>query len=162
MDGDKLKTPKAALRGKMEPLLSHPEDDVSENGDDSFQGQKSTIATISTNLRKSLFGAVKRTRSKSESNGAASMSPLVRFFTIGNFITQAITYSAPNLLPYMVVAYQGHESIYNNMNRMYNLGQMIGSVFFRFVPSYSPQELHIFFCFIVFSSTFAMICISSA
>merc|ERR1711957_78545 len=46
-------------------------------------------------------------------------------------------------------------------NRMYNFGQMFGSIFFLAVPSYTPQGLEILSCFIFFGVTVVAVAIGS-
>lgn len=93
--------------------------------------------------------------------GRKGSTPMVRKMTLGYLLTQAVSYSVPNIMPYMASAYHGHLAIYIRMNRMYLAGQMLGAVFFLVVPSYTPQESHIRLSFIVFVSVNLIILITS-
>lgn len=77
------------------------------------------------------------------------------------FIASGMMYTVPNVFPYMVEAYKKHDTIYNSMNQMYNLGQMVGSGFFLLVPSFTPQEWQFVLGLIVFLSACAICCLGA-
>eukprot|EP00930_Biecheleria_cincta_P003864 TRINITY_DN104776_c0_g1_i1.p1 TRINITY_DN104776_c0_g1~~TRINITY_DN104776_c0_g1_i1.p1 ORF type:complete len:872 (+),score=90.60 TRINITY_DN104776_c0_g1_i1:40-2655(+) len=149
----RMRTPKVHLKGIEEALLDY-ESSEDEEGEGNLLGEK--VAQLS-------IWCKKLTKSLCKTKDADMGSPsLVRFFTLGYLITQAISYSVPNIMPFMASAYRDHLAIYARMNRMYICGQMLGAVFFLVVPSYKPQKSHIRLSFVVFIATNLIIVVSAA
>lgn len=85
---------------------------------------------------------------------------IVTFYTSSSFVSRAMCYTVPSLLPFIASPYTRQEQLlYERMNTMYNLGNVLGRTLCQW---YKPHTAGLALSFGLVTFTFTFLCICSA
>ena len=119
-----------------------------ESEQSSGEDRRGSLSDMSRRFYKALRGG----NDRYESNMAT-------FYTTSSFISRAMCYTVPSLLPFIANPFQQQQLLYERMNTMYNVGNVLGRTLCQW---YKPQTAGLVFSFGLVTLSFAFLCICSA
>lgn len=119
-----------------------------ESEQSSGEDRRGSLSDMSRRFYKALRGG----NDRYESN-------MVTFYTTSSFMSRAMCYTVPSLLPFIANPFQQQQLLYERMNTMYNVGNVLGRTLCQW---YKPQTAGLVLSFGLVTLSFAFLCICSA